>query len=417
MSPSNLSWTLSCGAPPIGWRIANWWTTEAWRLDGVVPGFVADVVGGRHMLAGAPATLTALFANANTTSVATRIDAGGTLRLAASGELRLDHRNGFPELLLEGQTTNKVTCRKHNPTDTTNLTLSGDAAAVLAVVDDAAALAAAGLAGLCTNAKVYRLDNSAGTASAQAIAAGSVGNTNPHTIAAYLRGTGAFQVDLDQGVPTTVACPAGYALCTTDAVVPLATTARFRLTAAAGAVVFFVLPQLVEAAQIASVVPGDTLAAVTRTADLVTLSTTAAAVLQGAGAALAWRGEVPVGIAVGQLMGVASGLGLLREGGGSFYPNLALQGAAAGLTVGFSVIPGILGVCVGWGPSGRRGTVGGEVAAEDTVTMTYAFTSVHVGPSGGLVAGQILRLRQLVAWAIADRPSAAGVQSQARISA
>lgn len=417
MSASNLSWNLSLGAPSTGRRAATWWTTPAFRLDGVVPGFVIDVIGNRHMLTGASSTLSALLTNANTSTTATCRDAGGVLRLAAAGDLRLDHAAGFPELLLEGQLTNKVTCRKHNPTDTGNLILSGDAAATLSVVDDAAALAAAGLGALCTNALVYRLDNSAGVSQAAAIAVGAAGNTNPHSVGAWVRGTGGFAIDLDQGTPTTAACPAAYALRASEALVPLSTSARFRVTAAAGSVVWFVLPQMVEAETLGSIIPGDTPVAVTRTADLVALTGAAAAVLQGTGAGLVWRGQVPVGIANGQLVGLPSATTLLREGGSGYTSNLALQGAASALGIGVGAVPGVVGICAGWGASGRNASVGGAATAEDAVTMTYAFSSIYIGRSNGLVAGQILRLRQLLGWSLADRPSAAGVQFQGRSAA
>jgi hypothetical protein len=413
MCASHLGWNLAPGAPPVARRAAAWWTTEAHRLDGLVPGFLVDVAGGRHMLAGASVDLSALMTNANTSTSATRIDAGGVLRLAAAGELRLDHRSGVPELLLEGPLTNKLTCRKHAPIDTANLTLSG-AGATLAVVSDTAALTAAGLGAICADGKVYELDNSAGGSTAQVVVTGAVANTNPHSVGAWVRGTGSFQIDLDQGTPTTVACPAAYELRVGEAIVPAGTANQFRLTAAAGSRVKFVLPQLVEASVHGSTIPGDTLAAITRTADLVALTSTAAAVLQGAGAAVAFRGSVPVAVANGQLIGLPTANALVREGGSGAAANLALQGAASSLLIGLGVVPGTFGVCAGWGASGRNASVGAAATVEDAVTMTSALTAIYLGRSNGLVAGQILRLRQLLGWSLADRPSAASVQFQAR---
>jgi hypothetical protein len=86
------------------------------------------------------------------------------------------------------QRTNKCTNYNANPTDLTNVTKSGDAAAVLSVVDDSAALALAGLSQIATSGKVYKLDNSAGSATARATISGLTGNTNPHAGSSYIRG-------------------------------------------------------------------------------------------------------------------------------------------------------------------------------------------------------------------------------------
>ena len=44
-------------------------------------------------------------------------------------------------------------------------------------------------------------------------------------------------------------------------------------------------------------------------------------------------------------------------------------------------------------------------------------TTVYLGASSGLSTGQVLRLRQLVGWALTDQPSAAGAILQARLAA
>jgi hypothetical protein len=163
--------------------------------------------------------------------------------------------------------TNKVTCRKYNPVDTSNLTLSGDAAAVLSVVDDTAALTAAGLIGICTSGKVYKLDNSAGSTDAVVACGGSTGNTNDHYYSAYCSGVG----DISRGgsvVVKTTFDNAGYVrVLLLGAGVSSESTLRVRVPA--GSIVYFILPDLQEGAFITPPIfdpDEDTLATVTRPA-------------------------------------------------------------------------------------------------------------------------------------------------------
>ena len=183
---------------------------------------------------------------------------------------------------VEPAMTNKCTCRKVNPTDTTNLIKSGDAAAVLSVVDDAAALTAAGLIGICTSGKVYKLDNSAGVGVSRVRIIGSVTNTNAHSAGVYCRGT------------TGTACYLGWdysgsyefknITLTEDYVfysglnkTPPTTTAQVSFSAAAGAVLYFIMPELVESAFLTSLImpnpTEDGLATVTRPADNISFAT------------------------------------------------------------------------------------------------------------------------------------------------
>ena len=162
--------------------------------------------------------------------------------------------------LIEPARTNKVTCRKSNPVDTTNITKSGDDAAVLSVVDDSAALAAAGLSDICTSGKVYKLDNSAGAAEAYANFGGTTGNTNAHYGLCYMRaptaafgflqaaGTGASG---DSGVvftATTGSYNGTVYVPFSFAITAGATSNFMRLRANAGAIVYFILPKLEEGA-------------------------------------------------------------------------------------------------------------------------------------------------------------------------
>ena len=183
----------------------------------------------------------------------------------------------FPAYLSEPARTNKCTCLKANPTDTTNLTQNGDAAAVLSVVDDTAALAAAGLSGICTSGKVYKLDNSSGVTIAWATISGPTGNTNIHTYSVYWRGTGSVENRLVFEASAIVAAPVTYTrdVRTSSA---LATNAQQRIAADAGSVVYFILPQLEEGAFATSPIwraadGTEPLTALTRTATLCSIPT------------------------------------------------------------------------------------------------------------------------------------------------
>jgi hypothetical protein len=150
----------------------------------------------------------------------------------------------FKRTALWGASTNKCTCRKANPTDTSNLTKSGDAAAVLSVVDDTAALAAAGLDKICTSGKVYKLDNSAGIIAATASLIGNTtdGSTYSHSI--YFRGSGEGTLKLNAGGKAIIFGSA-YTRDGEDGVVSSGVR-NMAVVANAGAIVYFILPQLEE---------------------------------------------------------------------------------------------------------------------------------------------------------------------------
>lgn len=153
-----------------------------------------------------------------------------------------------------GQRTNKVAIFNANPADLTGLTKAGDAAAILTLVDDPAALLAAGLQDVATSGKVFRFDNSAGTGSAQATVTGTVGNTNPHTVSAYVRGSGACRVQLSAVSSVGTTALTGSYVRVSNLLTPLGTTNVLSIRAEAGAVVYFILPQLEEASVVTDVI-------------------------------------------------------------------------------------------------------------------------------------------------------------------
>ena len=175
--------------------------------------------------------------------------------------------------------TNKCTCRKINPTDTTNLTKSGDAAAVLSVVDSTAALAAAGLDKICTSGKVYRADNSDGSTDSNIILSGASGNTNAHSISAYTRkvsGAGASSMRLLSG-SGSVSIPAvsSFVLLKSENVTPSNVSQTLIFIIKAGDIVEFILPQLEEGAFCTDpiITAADPLASISRTGTSITKPT------------------------------------------------------------------------------------------------------------------------------------------------
>ena len=203
-------------------------------------------------------------------STALFTDAGGQLAIAAIDQPRFDHdAAGVPlGLLITRQRTNKCTNANANPVDRANVVKTGDAAATLALVDDRAALVAAGLGAICPG-KVYRLDNSAGTALAYAVVSGSAGETASQTVSAYVRG-GAGRLTLNAGaVPTNFAAAPAYVK-RTAAVLPDQSYRTMAIAAEPGSTLYFILNALVSGDALASPII-TTGQAATQSADVLTL--------------------------------------------------------------------------------------------------------------------------------------------------
>lgn len=129
----------------------------------------------------------------------------------------------------------------------TNMTLSGDTAAVLSVVDDTAALTAAGLLALCPSGKVYKLDNSAGVAAAYAYPSGATGNTNAHTMHCYSRGgTGKLDDSASGTSVVTFGASGSFSKITAANFTPNTALTKLMVHADVGQAVYFILPQLEE---------------------------------------------------------------------------------------------------------------------------------------------------------------------------
>ena len=145
-------------------------------------------------------------------------------------------------------TTNKCINYNAAPTTTTGVSKIGDAAATLTVVDDTAALRAAGFGALIDagkmNGNVYKLDNSAGSGDAYANFAGNPGNTNTQTFSVFRRG-GTGAINMGSAYPTGLPSSAAYQRETLSCVPTNSTTVPY-LRADIGQVVYFILNQLEE---------------------------------------------------------------------------------------------------------------------------------------------------------------------------
>lgn len=125
-----------------------------------------------------------------------------------------------------------------NPQALTNVTKAGDAASTLTLVDDTAALAAIGLTG-----NVFKLDNSAGVATANVQFAGAA-NVIPETMSAYVRGgSGNIGLNLASSL-TAFAASATYQRRVSAAKTPDGAGRFMIVQADPGQVVYVILNQL-----------------------------------------------------------------------------------------------------------------------------------------------------------------------------
>jgi hypothetical protein len=139
---------------------------------------------------------------------------------------------------------NKSSNANANPSVLTGVTSSLQAGATLTVVNDAAALAVAGLSGICTSGNVYKLDNTAGASASYAFPTDQTGSTASHTMKVWARvtgGTGGMEFSVTGAGVTTISS-AAYTLLSSTAT-PDATS-RMQIRANAGAVVYFILNDL-----------------------------------------------------------------------------------------------------------------------------------------------------------------------------
>lgn len=254
------------------------------RLAGVAPYMALDFAGGQYFKDGGQSELASVPGYSFTrASAGYAQNAAGLLLPFASGVPRITDKG----VLVEGARTNKCTnynaalpalvtpavLATFNAAVTNLVAAGGDGNTLFGIVDDAAALAVAGLSGAVTNGRVIKIDNSAGAATAFINLGGTTGNTNAHTMSAYLRANAPVT-----SAPMTFTGGSGnnFDITTayqryTQTFTPGAGTNQSTLRCPAGSVMYFILNQLEEGAFVSSpiVVAG---ASATRVADVLTFS-------------------------------------------------------------------------------------------------------------------------------------------------
>lgn len=197
------------------------------------------------LLSSLPSWLT--YTRADT--VATYRNSSGKWVQGATDTPRFDHdASGTPlGLLMEESRSNKNTNYNVNPSATTNLATSGDAAGVLSVVSDTSALATANLDALCTNGNVFKADNSGGSTNFVVTLGGTVGNTNPHSYSIFARATGGTATfQLLGGSKSATISGSSYTQYVVENDTPDITSRQLRLVVGAGRVCYFILNGLQE---------------------------------------------------------------------------------------------------------------------------------------------------------------------------
>jgi hypothetical protein len=163
-------------------------------------------------------------------------------------------------ILIEPSRTNKCANYNTNPVNQAwtvgggalgGVTLTGDAASTLSVVDDTTMLASAGLQVVCASGKVYKLDNSAGTGSSYATFTGVCGNLNSHNVSLYYRGGNGAIRDSYAGSLLALPGSSGYTRANIT-FTPTNVNSQFVMQASSGQVVYFILNQLEEGAVVTS---------------------------------------------------------------------------------------------------------------------------------------------------------------------
>lgn len=406
------------------------------RLDGYEPSLFLDAVNRRHMKAGKKAALSDMVSVANSFAGRTYIDETGTLQAAPANTPRIDYASGLPELLLEGDATNYA----EN---------AGNAMAVVGIIGSGGAIPnftqLDGLTGITREVKAIGITDGIpwteiriyGTNTAGSKVYPDPGPTARPTAAVGEAWTASVWIGLVAGAwpsvsgklacaeysaangyltgtphPDKVTAWKRYSVSRTFSNASVAKARAFvSMEIQIGETVDFTYRiggwQL-EKSQIATSLILTSGTALTRTKDTCTLPSSA-----GDMTAWAWRGYVPSLFPSQGLLGASGGL-YIRAGNAD--PTVILLEGNNTNTTGTpgGQLPGSVGFCGGWGASGRRVCNNGGNTGSDNGVPNRIRTAMYIGSGSGLASGQVLRVRQLVAWALPDRPSEAGVRGQAR---
>jgi hypothetical protein len=328
-------------------------------------------------------------------------DSAGMLRAAGIDAPRFDCSTGERRLMLAGSATNLVTARKHNPVDLSNITKAGDSAAVLSLVDDGTALAAAGLSALCTNAQVYKFDNSTGSANAWLNFQGGVASTSDHYLEIWGRGSGSAQVKLNAGNAggSSHTLASTYQRLAYDQISPSAIGRLLQVVVSAGSIAYLILPGAYGlGTPPIHPISGDTLSAVTRAADTCFATSRISALAARPSFSLALRGRLS-SVASGVLWQADDGTSANLVSLSVVSGVLSLIVVSAGATSCSLAAPSPLsagadfGICCRLAANDFAISVnGGAIAADSEGAMPAAITRAALGrdPAGtSFIAGWI----------------------------
>lgn len=400
------------GAPP------NWWLTPDNLLDGQIAVFVADIGRQRFMLFGAPCAATDILSISSDAKLVTAPD--GTFAEVPANTLAFVYGTltGFWYLLLEGASTNLCT-RSDNLVDAAwtatgavvsyygpngqlsfwrlaeALTSSGhQLAGPNGVVSAGSSYVYSVVAKYESKQYLQLLFSSVAFNFSNYCTFDLVNGTVAYTGAgcsAYItrRPDGSYLCEIVATAVTTAATRAGINILVNNP----ATRAQSYL--GSGQSVLLCAPQLEAGTRATS--PIKTLgSAVTRATDVCQLTPAAAAALQGAAGSAVWQGTVMSAVALQQLLGISGGNSLLR--GGSTAANLLLVGSSAGGLTFPGVLPGELGVALGFDGSGRYAAKNGGATVSDANTMDQSRAELFLGSSTGLPTGAVQNVAKVAAW-------------------